>query len=100
MSELLQHDDDAIDAERPNGIDISRMVTRGQNNNDFTIGGSPEFQQQIRNLLTEYHDIFSFNVKGKAMDVPPMHFSVHTDGWKYRRTVNHPDKKKWKNTRC
>ena len=70
-----------MDADGPNDIDISRMVTGGQTNNDFTIRGSPEFQQQIRNLLTEYDDIFSFNVKGKAMAIPPMHFTVHTDGW-------------------
>jgi len=44
MSELLQHDDDAIDAEGSNDIDISRMVPGGQTNNDFTIGSSPEFQ--------------------------------------------------------
>jgi len=81
ICELLQHDDDAIDAEGPNDIDISRMVPGGQTNNDFTIGGSPEFQHKIWNLLTEYDDIFSFNVKGKAMAVPPMHFKVHTDGW-------------------
>ena len=44
-SEILQHDDDSIDAKGLNDIDISRMVPGGQTNNDFTIGGAPEFQQ-------------------------------------------------------
>jgi len=57
------------------------MVTGDQTNNDFMIGGPPEFQQRIRNVLTEYDDIFSFNVKGKSMAVPPMHFTVDMDGW-------------------
>ena len=46
----------------------------GTANNDYTIGGHPEFQQQIRQLLHEYDDIFSYNVKGKAMSVPPNDF--------------------------
>ena len=83
MSELLRHDVDDIffDMEGPNDIEISRMVPGGQPNNDFTIEGSPEFQQRIQKLLNEYDDIFSFIVKGKAMAVPPMHFTVDTDGW-------------------
>jgi hypothetical protein len=53
------------------------MVTGGQTNNDFTIGGFPEFQHQIPNLLTDYDDIFCFNVKGKAMAVPPEWVAVY-----------------------
>jgi len=32
-------------------------------------------------LLTEYADISSFNVKGKAMSVPPMEFTVDATRW-------------------
>ena len=46
----------------------------GQTNDDFTIGGPA--QQRIRTLLTKHVDIFSFNVKGKAMSVPPREFTV------------------------
>ena len=74
MSDLLHHDDDAIDRDGPNDIDVSRMVRNGTENNDCTIWGHPEFQKQIRQLLHEYDDIFSYNVKGKAMSVPPMTF--------------------------
>ena len=75
MSDLLHHDEDAIDPDGPNDIDVSRMVTNGTANNDYTIGDNPEFQKQIRQLLHEYDDIFSYNVKGKAMSVP-MTFTV------------------------
>jgi hypothetical protein len=53
----------------------------GQTNDDFTIGGSAHLQQRIRALLTEYADIFSFNVKGKAMSVPPMELTVDATRW-------------------
>ena len=53
----------------------------GQTNDDFTIGGSAHLQQRIRALLTEYADIFSFNIKGKAMSVPPMEFTVDATLW-------------------
>ena len=45
MSELLHHDEDVVDPDGPNDIDVSRMLTGGGNNNDFTIG-SPETQQR------------------------------------------------------
>ena len=34
MSDLLHHDDDAIDPDGPNDIDVSRMVPNGTANND------------------------------------------------------------------
>jgi hypothetical protein len=77
MSELLHHDDDAVDPDGPNDIDVSRMLTGGGNNNDFTIVGSPEIQLRIRDILHEFSDIFRYNVKGKAMAVPPMTFTVN-----------------------
>jgi len=60
---------------------LVRIVMSGQPNNGFTIGGSPEFQQRIRKLLHEYDDMFSYNVKGKAMTVSPITFTVANDWW-------------------
>ena len=37
MSELFHHE---VDPDGPNDIDVSRMLTGGCNNNDFTIGGT------------------------------------------------------------
>ena len=45
MSDLLQHDEDAIDPDGLNDIDVSRMVRNGTANNDYIIGGNPEFQK-------------------------------------------------------
>ena len=59
MSELLHHDKDAVDSDGPNDIDVSRMLTGGGNNNDFTIGGSPKIQLRIRDILHNFRDIFS-----------------------------------------
>ena len=86
MSDLLHHDEDVIDPHGPNDIDVSRMVPNGTANNDYTTGGNPEFQKQIRQLLQEYDDIFSYNVKGKAMSVPPMTFTVAKMIGKHQKT--------------
>ena len=75
------HDEDAVDPDGPNDIDVSRMLTGGGNNNDFTIGGSPEIQLRIRDILHEFRDIFSYNVKGKAMVVPPMTVTEDKVNW-------------------
>jgi hypothetical protein len=40
-----------------------------------------EIQLRIRDILHEFRDIFSYNVKGKAMAVPPMTFTVDTVNW-------------------
>ena len=79
------HDEDAVDPDGLNDIDVSRMLRGGYNNNDFTIGGSPEIQLRIRGILHEFRDIFSYNVKGKAMDVPPMTFTVDKVNWEARQ---------------
>ena len=70
MSDLLHHDEDAIDPDRPNDIDVSRMVPNGTANNDYTIGGNPEFQKQIRQLLKEYDDILVTTSKGGNVHTP------------------------------
>jgi transposase InsO family protein len=80
LSDILEYADDGADMEGPNDIDVSRMLT-GTPNDDFQLGGSPELQRQLRELIHEFGDIFSYNVKGKAMDVPPMTFTVDTTKW-------------------
>ena len=71
MSEILHQDEEAVDPDGPNDIDVSPMLTGGGNNNDFTIGGYPEIQLRIRDILHDFRDIFSYNVKGQPMAVPP-----------------------------
>jgi len=56
-------------------------MSHGQTNDNFTVGGSTDLQHRIRALLTEYTDIFSFNVKGKAISVPPMKFTLDEIRW-------------------
>ena len=86
MSDLFTHDDEGVDENGPNDIDYLRMLP-GQRNDDFTIGGPVDLQQRIRKILHDYEDIFSFNVKGKAMSVPPMKFTVDAVGGKLRLTA-------------
>ena len=64
MSELLHHDDDDIGPnDGRNDINVSRMVPNGLLDNDFTIGRPPAFQLRIRDILHEFNDIFSNNVR-------------------------------------
>jgi len=88
MSELLHHDDDAINPDGLNDIDVSRMVTNAKLNKDFTIGWSPEFQQHQGNTprIRQYfqlqlqregyvntpHDFHSWSCR----EVPSRHISV------------------------
>jgi hypothetical protein len=46
MSELLQHDDDAIDEEGPNDIDVSRMGPGGQTNIILRLGDPLNFNSK------------------------------------------------------
>jgi hypothetical protein len=68
-------DDDGADEEGPNDIDISR-INGPPRNDDYTIGGSTNLQQELHSLIIEYDDIFWYSVKGRSMDVPPMEFDV------------------------
>ena len=45
------------------------------------MGGSENLQATLSALIEEYNDIFSYSVKGRSMDVPPMEFSLDTDIW-------------------
>jgi len=65
MSELLHHDEDAVDPYGPNDIDVSRIITGGCQNNDFTFGGSPAY-----NYAYEFNNIFSHNIKEKPWQYP------------------------------
>ena len=80
LSEMLGYEDDGADAAGHNDIDISGMLP-GHPLHDCQIGSEPSLQQPIRELLTDFQDIFSCNVKGKAMDVPPMEFTVDEGRW-------------------
>ena len=50
-------------------------------NNDYTMGGSVHLQASLTDLIKEYDDIFSYSVKGRSMDVPPMEFKVDEKNW-------------------
>ena len=80
MSQILGIDDDGADEAGPNDIDISRMNGTARND-DYTIGGSTHLQQELHTLIKEYDDIFSYSVKGRSMDVPPMEFNVDKKLW-------------------
>ena len=80
LGDMLEYEDDGSSADGPNDIDISNMRSN-DNNMDYDLGGSSYLQQQLILLMQEYQDIFSYNVKGKAMQVPPMQFTVFTDQW-------------------
>ena len=80
LSDILDYDDDGTSMDGPNDIDISCM-TQIPTLTDYDIGGSPNLRRRIQLLMHEYRDIFSYNVKGKAMSVPPMKFSVNIDKW-------------------
>jgi hypothetical protein len=80
MSQILGIDDDGADEDGPNDIDISRMNGSARND-DYTIGGSPALQDNLHALIKEFDDIFSYSVKGRSMDVPPMEIDVDKKLW-------------------
>ena len=61
MRDMLGYDDDGVDEDGVNDIDITRMV---------------HLQQALHTVIREFSDIFRYSVKGKAMDVPPMEFTI------------------------
>ena len=80
LSEALEYDDDDADEEGQNDIDISRMQ-EGTDNKDYTMGGSEKLQNAITYLITKYDDIFSYSVKVRSMDVPPIEYTVDGKNW-------------------
>ena len=76
MSELLHHDEDAVESNGPNDIDVSRMLTGGYNNNDFTIGGSAGAVAQ------PIYEIVALAIKQKSKAL-----SWTTEGTSYSRNL-------------
>jgi hypothetical protein len=74
MSEILGFEDDGADEEGPNDIDIQLMGNTA--NEEYTMGGSDYLQSQLRGLIEDYRDIFSYSVKGRSME-----FAVNAAGW-------------------
>ena len=79
ISELLGFEDDGADEEGPNDMDAPLRAIQG-GAKDYTMGGSANLQATLSALI-EYSDIFSYSVKGRSMDVPPIEFSLDTDIW-------------------
>ena len=75
MRDMLGYDYDGADEDGVNDIDITRMV-HNDLNNDYQLGGSASLHNALHALIAEFSDIFSYSVKGKAMDVPPMEFTI------------------------
>ena len=96
LSEVLEFDDDGADEEGQNDIDISRMK-EGSDNKDYTMGGSEKLQNALTDLITEYDDIFSYSVKGRSMDVPPMEFTVDERSWESSGSRRLRDRSRSKN---
>ena len=73
MRDMLGYDDDGADVE---GINDITRIAPNSTNNDYQLGGSKHLQKALHALIAEFHDIFSYSVKDKAMDVPPIEFNV------------------------
>ena len=84
ISQILGIDDDGADEEGPNDIVISRMNDKARND-DYTMGGFPNLQQELHSLIHEFDNIFSYSVKGRSMDVAPMEFEVDKKLWEASR---------------
>ena len=80
ISELLGFEDDGADEEGPNDIDAPLRAIQGDTK-DYTMGGSEKLQAALGVLIEEYNDIFSYSVKGRSMEVPPMEFFLDMDIW-------------------
>ena len=76
MRDMLGYDDDGADEDGVNDIDITRMVQHNLNHD-----GTVQLQQALNSMIAEFSDIFSYSVKGKAMDVPPMEFTIDRSLW-------------------
>ena len=74
MRDMLDYEDDGADEDVFNDIDIALMAPNSTNN-DYQLGGSKHLQKALH-LIAEFYDIFSYSVKGKAMDAPPMELIV------------------------
>jgi hypothetical protein len=55
--------------------------TEGREWEDAEIQGDPDLQQKLRELCSEYHDIFCKLVRPTPANVPPMDLHVDLEGW-------------------
>ena len=72
-------------------------MKEGSDNKDYMMGGSGKLQNALTDLITEYDDIFSYSVKGRSMDVPPMEFTVDGKNGRVVATEWHRDRSRLKN---
>jgi hypothetical protein len=82
MSNMLGYD--GAENEGVNDIDTTLMAPNVPNA-DYTLGGTPTLQAKLRTLIQQYSDIFSYSVKGKAMDVPQWSLQLTTQSGKQTR---------------
>jgi hypothetical protein len=64
--------------------DIAEALSTPTTNDDYklvTIDGSPELQTQLRQLCSEFSDIFCMNVRAIPADVPPLHYEYDRVVW-------------------
>jgi hypothetical protein len=80
ISELLGFEDDGADEDGHNDIETPLRAVHGDTK-DYTMGGSEKLQASLGTLIEEYSDNFSYSVKGRSMDVPPMEFDIDTEVW-------------------
>ena len=45
------------------------------------MGGSDKLQASLTDLISNYDNIFSYYVKGRSIDAPPMEFKVDEKSW-------------------
>ena len=72
MSELLHHDDDAIDLKRPNDIDGSRMVMNSQPDKDslYSEEDPQNFNNGYENCYTNTTTFLATTSKGMQCPCP------------------------------
>ena len=61
------------------------------------MGGSEKLQNVLTDLITEHDNTFSYSVKGRSIDVPPMEFSVDEKIGRVVATEWHRDRFQLKN---
>ena len=85
MSEMLGYDDDRADDQGVNDIDTTLMAPNVPNE-DNILEGHQHYRPSFA-LIQQYRDIFSHSVKGKAMDVPPMEFTIDHTMWETNQNI-------------
>ena len=76
----MEYDDDCSSTDGSNDIDVT-CCYQAQPITTMILADPFTYNSKSKKNLNEYNDIFSSNVKGKAMYVPPMKFSINVDQW-------------------